>query len=169
MSKPATATVRTYPSSVYVPDNNRQAILALLNQRLADCTDLFTQVKWAHWNVKGMHFIQLHELFDSIAEHLEEQTDSIAERITTLGGVANGTAREVAAKSGLKEADLGASDGASMLKFLVHNAAHHANAMREAVQESEDLGDAITCDLFTALTREFDKDVWFLEAHLTQS
>lgn len=168
MAKPAAATVRTYPSSVGVPESNRQAINALLNARLADSTDLRTQVKWAHWNVKGMHFMQLHELFDSVASHLEEQTDSIAERITALGGVANGTAREVAAKSGLKEADLTASDGPSMLKFLVHNVAHHANALREAVQESDDLDDAITADLFTQLTRELDKDLWFLEAHLTQ-
>lgn len=169
MAKPAAATVRTYPSSVGVPESNRQAINALLNARLADSSDLRTQVKWAHWNVKGMHFIQLHELFDSVASHLEVQTDSIAERITALGGVANGTAREVAAKSGLKEADLTASDGPSMLKFLVHNVAHHANALREAVQESDDLDDAITADLFTQLTRELDKDLWFLEAHLTQS
>lgn len=169
MAKPATATVRTFPSSVGVPESNRQALIALLNQRLADSTDLRTQVKWAHWNVKGLHFIQLHELFDSIASHLEEQTDSIAERITTLGGVANGTAREVASRSGLKEADLTASDGPSMLKFLVHNVAHHANALREAVQESDDLNDAITADLFTQVTRELDKDLWFLEAHLTQA
>jgi starvation-inducible DNA-binding protein len=167
MPKAAMATHRTFPSSVGVPENNRQALIALLNVRLADSADLRSQVKWAHWNLKGMHFIQLHELFDSIASHLEDQTDTIAERITTLGGVANGTVREAAAKSGLKEADLTASDGASMLKFLVHNVAHHANALREAVQESGDLGDAITADLCTQLTRELDKDLWFLEAHLT--
>jgi len=138
-------------------------------ERLADSTDLRSQVKWAHWNLKGMHFIQLHELFDSIASHLEDQTDSIAERATTLGGVANGTVREAAARSGLKEADLTASDGPSMLKFLVHNVAHHANALRTAVQEFGDLGDAITADLFTQLTRELDKDLWFLEAHVTQA
>ena len=169
MAKAATATLRTYPTSVGVPENNRQALIALLNARLADSTDLRSQVKWAHWNLKGMHFIQLHELFDSVASHLEEQTDTVAERISTLGGVANGTVREAAAKSGLKEADLTASDGASMLKFLVHNVAHHANAMREAVQESNDLDDAITADLFTQLTRELDKDLWFLEAHLTSA
>jgi starvation-inducible DNA-binding protein len=171
MAKAATAssTARTYPTSVGVPENNRQALIALLSARLADSADLRTQVKWAHWNVKGLHFIQLHELFDSVASHLEEQTDTIAERVTTLGGVANGTAREVAAKSALKEADLTASDGPSMLKFLVHNVAHHANALREAVQESSDLGDAISADLFTQLARELDKDLWFLEAHLTQS
>ena len=169
MAKPATATVRTYPSSIGVPSQNRQAIIALLNARLADSTDLRTQVKWAHWNVKGLHFIQLHELFDSVAGHLEDQTDTIAERIAALGGVANGTAREVAAKSTLNEADLAASDGPSMLKFLVHNVAHHANAVRQAIQESDDLDDATTTDLFTQLSRELDKDLWFLEAHLTQA
>jgi starvation-inducible DNA-binding protein len=169
MPKAVTATTRTFPTSVGVPENNRQALIALLNTRLADSTDLRTQVKWAHWNVKGPHFIQLHELFDSVAAHLEEQTDTIAERVTALGGVANGTVREAASRSGLKEADLTASDGPSMLKFLVHNVAHHANALRTAVQESGDLGDAITADLFTQLTRELDKDLWFLETHLAQS
>ncbi len=169
MAKAATATVRTFPSSIGVPENNRQALIALLSARLADSADLRSQVKWAHWNLKGLHFIQLHELFDSISSHLDEQTDTIAERAVALGGVANGTVREAAAKSGLKEADLTASDGPSMLKFLVHNVAHHANAMRTAVQESGDLGDPITADLFTQLTRELDKDLWFLEAHITQS
>lgn len=167
MSKTGTAAVRMYKSSVGEEiESNRQAVIALLNARLADSVDLRSQVKWAHWNVKGLHFIQLHQLFDSVAAHLEDQTDTIAERVVTLGGVANGTTREAAAKSGLKEADLTASDGASQLKWLVHNVAHHANALRQAVNESDDLGDKITTDLFTALTRELDKDLWFLEAHL---
>ncbi|MGH9430889.1 MAG: DNA starvation/stationary phase protection protein Dps [Terriglobia bacterium] len=166
MSGTAARTARSYESSVGVPEANRQAIIALLNARLADAVDLFTQVKWAHWNVKGIHFIALHELFDSVAEHIEEQTDTIAERVVTLGGVANGTAREAASHSGLKEADLSASDGPSQLKWLVHNVAHHANAVREAVTASEDLDDQITADLFTTITRELDKDLWFLEAHL---
>ena len=166
MAKAGTAAVRMYKSNVGVPEANRQAIVALLNARLADAIDLFTQVKWAHWNLKGMHFIALHELFDSVAEHIEGHTDTIAERIVTLGGVANGTAREVAAKSGLKEADLTAADGESQLKWLVHNVAHHANALRQAVNESDDLDDKITADLFTSETRELDKDLWFLEAHL---
>ncbi len=166
MSGTAAKTARTYKSSVGVPEANRQAIIALLNARLADSVDLRSQVKWAHWNVKGINFIQLHELFDSVAAHIEEQTDTIAERVVTLGGVANGTAREATAHSGLKEADLSASDGPSQLKWLVHNVAHHANALREAVNASEDLDDKITADLFTSITRELDKDLWFLEAHL---
>src|SRR6267143_544463 len=120
MAATGTSAARTYKSSVGVPESNRQAITALLNARLADAIDLFTQVKWAHWNLKGAHFIALHELFDSVAEHVEGQSDSIAERIAAIGGVANGTAREVAAKSGLKEADLSASDGPSQLRSEEH-------------------------------------------------
>ena len=166
MATAATSKARMYKSNVGIPDKNRQAIIALLNARLADSIDLRSQIKWAHWNVKGMHFIQLHELFDSVQAHVDDHSDTIAERIAALGGVANGTVREVAAKSGLKEADLAASDGAEQLKWLVHNFAHHVNALRTAVQESDDLGDPITTDLFTAMTRELDKDLWFLEAHL---
>ncbi|HTT32924.1 MAG TPA: DNA starvation/stationary phase protection protein Dps [Methylomirabilota bacterium] len=166
MPATAVATQKTFKSSVGVPEANRQALIALINARLADSVDLYSQIKWAHWNVKGSDFIQLHELFDSVAGHVLEQTDTIAERAVTLGGVANGTVREAAAKSGLKEADLSASDGQSQLKWLVHNVAHHANALREAVQQAGDLGDDITVDMFTSLTRELDKDLWFLEAHL---
>lgn len=165
MAKSGAATARAFSSSVGVPDGNRQALTTLLNLRLADTTDLHSQVKWAHWNVKGKDFYQLHLLFDSVAEHLEDHIDTIAERITSLGGVANGTVREAAAKSSITEADLAASDGPAMLKFLVHNVAQVANALREAVKESSDLDDAITADLFTQVTRELDKDLWFLEAH----
>lgn len=166
MPKAATATVRTYPSSVGVPDKNRQTLIALLNLRLADSADIHSQVKWAHWNVKGKDFYQLHLLFDSVATHLEDQIDTIAERIAALGGVANGTVRESAAKSSIPEADLSAADGPTMVKFLVHNLGHYANALRTAVQEADDLEDAITTDLFTTLTREMDKDLWFIEAHI---
>ena len=165
MPKAATAAIRTYPSSVGVPENNRQALITLLNLRLADSTDIHSQVKWAHWNVKGRDFYQLHLLFDSIATHLEEHIDTIAERITALGGVANGTVREAAAKSSLPEADLAAADGPTMLKFLIHNVGHYTNALRTAIQEADDLDDAVTVDLFTTITREMDKDLWFIEAH----
>ena len=166
MAKAATATIRTYPSSVGVPDKNRQALIALLNLRLTDSTDIHSQVKWAHWNVKGKDFYQLHLLFDSIATHLEDHIDTIAERITALGGVANGTIREAAAKSSLPEADLTAADGPAMIKILVHNVGHYTNALRSAIQEADDLDDAVTVDLFTSVTREMDKDLWFIEAHI---
>ena len=80
----------------------------------------------------------------------------------------NAIARETAAKSGRKEAELTASDEPSMRKFLPHHVAQHVNASRAAIEESHDLGDAITVDLSTRRTREFNKDLRLLEAHLTR-
>lgn len=69
-----------------LPAEQREALVALLNGQLADTFDLYSQTKFAHWNVKGSDFIQLHLLFDQFAEHLIGFVDLIAERATTLGG-----------------------------------------------------------------------------------
>ena len=74
----------------------RVKAIELLNARLADCKDLETQTKQAHWNVKGPHFIGLHLLFDNINDDVRKYVDEIAERAVQLGGVAEGTARVVA-------------------------------------------------------------------------
>ena len=92
---------RTFNTSVKLSETDRQQIIDILNARLADTIDLKTQAKQAHWNVKGPEFFQLHELFDSIAGHLDDQADLIAERVTALGGTALGTARMAAATSSI--------------------------------------------------------------------
>ena len=86
-----------------LPEATRVKAIELLNARLADCKDLQTQTKQAHWNVKGPNFIALHELFDKVNEDVEEYVDEIAERAVQLGGVAEGTARMAAKRSSLAE------------------------------------------------------------------
>ena len=73
-----------------LPEATRVKAIELLNARLADCKDLQTQVKQAHWNVKGPNFISLHLLFDGIIEEVEDYVDDITERAVQLGGVAEG-------------------------------------------------------------------------------
>ncbi|MDE0854033.1 MAG: DNA starvation/stationary phase protection protein Dps, partial [Nevskia sp.] len=92
-----------YATKIDIPAATRDKVIALLNQQLADTFDLFSQIKQAHWNVKGMHFIALHELFDKLAEETEDYVDDIAERATALGGVAVGTARAAGKVSRLPE------------------------------------------------------------------
>src|SRR6266699_5604617 len=96
----------------------RVKVIELLNARLADCIDLQTQTKQAHWNVKGPHFIALHELFDKINEEVEDYVDDIAERAVQLGGVAEGAARMVAKRSSLNEHPVNTVDGRSHLEAL---------------------------------------------------
>ncbi len=157
---------RTFETSVKLPESSRQQIIDILNARLADTIDLKTQAKQAHWNVKGPEFFQLHELFDSIAEHLDDQADLIAERVTALGGTALGTARIAAATSAIPEYDLDAVNGVDHVVALSERLAKAANQFREEIDRTDDLGDKGTSDLFTQITREADKDLWFLEAHL---
>src|SRR2546428_3047422 len=69
---------RLYPTKNDLPEAARREAIGLLNQRLADCIDLQTQCKQAHWNVKGPTFIALHKLFDEVNEADEEYVDLLA-------------------------------------------------------------------------------------------
>ena len=144
----------------------RESMIGLLNRQLADTLDLYTQVKQAHWNVKGPHFIALHELFDKLAGDLLSPVDDIAERITTLGGVASGTARVAAQSSRLAEFPIGRVEGLQAVALLADRYAALAATTRAAIDTASAEGDADTADLFTGVSRSLDKALWFLEAHL---
>src|ERR1700687_2561052 len=92
-----------YKSKIDLSEKTRRNVIVILNDRLADAIDLQTQIKQAHWNVKGPNFIALHELFDKVNEAVEDYVDDIAERAVQLGGVAKGTARIAAKRSLLSE------------------------------------------------------------------
>ena len=144
----------------------RVKAIELLNARLADCKDLQTQIKQAHWNVKGPNFIALHELFDKINDDVEEYVDDIAERAVQLGGVAEGTARMVAKRSSLSEYPADTVDGRSHVDALSSALAAFGTAARKAIDQANELGDLDTADLFTEISRGIDKWLWFVEAHL---
>ena len=102
-----------YKTKNDLSEATRVKVIELLNARLADCKDLETQTKQAHWNVKGPHFIGLHLLFDNVYDDVRNYVDEIAERAVQLGGIAEGTARVVAKRSSLPEYPLHAADGHS--------------------------------------------------------
>jgi len=149
-----------------LPEGTRVKAVDLLNARLADCKDLQTQIKQAHWNVKGLNFISLHLLFDKINDDVENYVDEIAERAVQLGGVAEGTARMVAKRSSLAEYPASAVDGRSHVDALSSALAAFGKAARKAIGEADELGDLDTADLFTEVSRGIDKWLWFVEAHL---
>jgi len=149
-----------------LPANTRTRVIELLNARLADAIDLGAQTKHAHWNVKGPNFIALHELFDKIAESVEDQIDTLAERVTALGGRAHGTIASVARSSSLKPYPEDISEGMAHVDALSAALADYGAKIRAGIDAADKLGDADTADLFTGISRETDKYLWFLEAHL---
>ncbi|MFL5447225.1 MAG: DNA starvation/stationary phase protection protein Dps [Gemmatimonadales bacterium] len=148
-----------------IPADARSRIAELLNRRLADCIDLQTQCKQAHWNVKGPSFIGLHKLFDDINTDVEEYVDLLAERLVQLGGVAEGTARCVAERSTLREYPLEISSGQDHVEALSTALASFGRGCREGIDQLDELGDADGADILTEISRGVDKWLWFVEAH----
>lgn len=149
-----------------LPKNTRAKVIDVLAPRLADAIDLKLQAKQAHWNVKGPNFIALHELFDKVASEADGWADDMAERIVALGGVAEGTVQVVGKKSGLAPYSLEITDGVEHLEALSTAVATFGKAVRAAIDAATELKDADTADLFTGISSEADKQLWFLEAHL---
>ena len=140
----------------------REKVNAILNQHLADSFDLMSQVKQAHWNVKGSDFWQLHKLFDEIAERAAEWVDEFAERVTALGGYATGTVRMAAASSTLKEFPTEITDSMDYVRAVAERLSAFTNSAREAIDQADELGDAGTADLFTEVCRCADQYLYFL-------
>ena len=155
-----------YKTKIDLSDKVRRNVAVILNDRLAEAIDLQSQVKQAHWNVKGPHFIALHELFDRISDVISAHVDQIAERITSLGGTAEGTVEVVARRSKLKNYPLSITSGRDHLLYLSTQVATVGKAVRSGIDDAEELGDKDTADLLTGISRELDKNLWFLEAHL---
>jgi len=144
----------------------RSKVITVLNARLADAIDLGAQTKHAHWNVKGPNFIALHELFDKVAESVEGHIDDLAERVTALGGTAHGTIAAVARATTLKPYPEDISEGLAHVDALSGALASFGARVRAGIDATGKLGDADTADLLTGISRENDKHLWFLEAHL---
>jgi starvation-inducible DNA-binding protein len=156
---------KTFQTHIDLKPAVREQMIDLLNQQLADTFDLFSQTKQAHWNVKGLQFFQLHELYDKLAGELVEYVDTLAERATALGGAAAGTARMAADATRLPEYPM-VVNGEESLRALVERFALVAASTREAIDTAAEAGDQSTADVFTEISRALDKSLYFLESHL---
>lgn len=155
-----------FPTKNDLPEAMRVAIIETLNLRLADAIALQTQAKQAHWNVKGPHFIGLHKLFDEISDATLETMDLLAERAVQLGGVAEGTAKMAVLRSLLKPYPLDISTGKAHCEALASALATFGKAVRQGIDAADKAGDKDTSDLFTEVSSDVDKWLWFVEAHL---
>lgn len=154
-----------HSTKIDLAKGKREKVIEILNSRLADAVDLQSQAKQAHWNVKGMHFIALHELFDQVSTEILVHIDDIAERVTTLGGTALGTVRVAAENSSLSQYPLEITDGEAHVEALSSALADFGKKVRADIDNTDGLDDKDTADLFTGISRSIDKLLWFVEAH----
>jgi starvation-inducible DNA-binding protein len=145
------------------PNEQQAKLIEILNRRLADAIDLQLQSRQAYWNVKGPHFMALRELFDKVAQGVEEYADRIAEHIVQLGGMAEGTAHAVARRSSLDEYVLATADGQGHINALATTLTAFGKHVRYASEQARELKDADMAELFTDIARGIDKWLWFVE------
>jgi len=155
-----------YPSPSHLPETARAELVETLNTRLLDGLDLHSQIKLAHWNIKGPQFPGLHPLFETFAIALANHNDAIAERAVTLGGLARGTARQVAKGSRLPEYPAETVRDVDHVRLLAERIEAYLVGVRESRTVGERLGDTDTVDLLTGVVTEFEKHAWFLRASL---
>ncbi len=155
-----------HPTKNTLSETVRQNVVTILNQQLSNLLDLQMQAKQAHWNVRGPHFIGLHELFDMIHNEVREFVDEVAERIAALGGVAIGTVQEVGNKTKLPPYDVNAVSCKHHVDLLSTALATTSDGTRKSIDALEEAGDTVSADLMTGMTRDLDQKLWFVEAHL---
>ena len=148
-----------------LPSKVRSKVAGILGDRLADATDVMLASKQAHWNVKGRTFFQLHELFDKINESAEEWVDLLAERIVQLGGTADGTVQATAKRTSMAPYPLEITRGEDHGEAMSNALASFGKKVRSAIDKTGKAGDADTADIFTEISRDVDKYLWFVEAH----
>ena len=157
----ATIVTRTVPG---VDETLQARLVSGLNQNLASLTDLAAAYKQAHWNVVGIDFAQLHELFDQFADQTREYMDVIAERAVTIGGVARGTLQAAVEHSALPAFPIEERDEARLLEELVGRIDTLTTDLRQAMDDSAD--EAATQDVYIEVVRGIEKQRWMLQAHL---
>lgn len=154
------------PSVAFAKSNAKAAVIDILNARLADTIDLALITKQAHWNLRGPNFIAVHEMLDPMRASLDAHGDTIAERIAQLDAIALGTSQVVAERTALPAYPTDIRKTSDHLAELAKRYAALANQVRADIDATDEAGDADAADILTALSRDLDKNLWFIKAHL---
>ena len=161
-----TRDVKLHPTKSPMNENLRGAMVQLLQTHLGTAIDLSYQAKQAHWNVKGFNFIAVHKLFDELHEQAEVYVDLIAERLTGMGGQAQGTVQAASTNSILEAYPVDLVKSEDHLRRLSDSYSSWGKAVSEGIKEAGDAGDDLTADLLTEVGRGLSTSRYFQESHL---
>ena len=132
---------------------------------LADSYVLYTKTQNFHWNVTGISFHSLHNMFEEQYTDLAAAIDEIAERIRTSGEKAPGTLAKYLATSDIKEGDEN-STADEMVKTLAEDNLQMAEKLTAIMHACNDLGDEVTGDLVLSRIEKHEKNAWMLNSSL---
>ena len=143
----------------------RSAIVEALNQSVAETAVATMLAQNFHWNVTGMAFGPLHDLFQTIYEDHFVAQDDLAERVKALDGHAEGTLAGMVARSKVKEHDGHATDR-EMVKAMQDAQETLAATLAGTGALAAEHGDTLTEDLCIARGQTHEKFAWMMRSHL---
>ena len=141
------------------------AIVEALNQAIAETAVTTMLAQNFHWNVTGMAFGPLHDLFQKIYEDHFEAQDDLAERIKAIGGHAEGSLAGMVKRSKVSEHNGNASD-TDMIKILANAQEIIAQTLIGVSDVASKEADKLTEDLCVNRARVHQKFAWMLKSHL---
>lgn len=152
-------------ASVSITPDFRTDVCVALNQALAETAVVTMLAQNFHWNVTGMNFVQLHQLFQEIYEDHFQGQDDLAERIKALDGHADGNFGRMLERSTIKEAR-GETTAEEMLTALFHAQQILASTLKASGDLAARCSDPLTEDLCITRGQVHEKFAWILRAHL---
>jgi len=153
--------------NIGLTDEQRQGVINLLNQDLADSYLLLVKTKKYHWDVVGPQFRSLHQLWEEHYEKLTENIDAIAERVRTLGGYPVGSLEGFLQIATLKEHAGNVPSATGMVANLVQDHEQLIRNIRDHVDRSaEEFQDQGTADFLTGLMEEHEEMAWMLRSFI---
>lgn len=142
------------------------AIVEALNQSVAETAVATMLAQNFHWNVTGMAFGPLHDMFQKMYEDHFIAQDDLAERIKALDGHAEGTLAGMLKRSKVAEHNGNATDKEMIAAMLVAQETL-ASTLAGCGEVAAEHGDTLTEDLCIARGQTHEKFAWFLRAHLS--
>ncbi|WP_395242966.1 Dps family protein [Agromyces sp. MMS24-K17] len=121
--------------------------------------------KQAHWHVRGVNFIAVHELLDQVVDHAQAWADEVAERVVALGLPIDGRLETVATKSGAVNPKLGFQSYEDTIADVVAQIDLATEKVNAAIEGLAEL-DPTSQDVVIGIRAGLDKDRWFLAAHV---
>lgn len=139
----------------------------VLNQLVADLSQMSAVIHQTHWYMRGPEFLTLHPLMDDYMDEINDQLDVISERLITLDGSPYSTLKEWAEHTGIED-EVGSWDRTipERMEILVKNYRYLADLYQKGIETAGEEGDDSTQDIFTGFKTDVEKKIWMLQAKL---
>ena len=145
-------------------ENSKINLANELKPLLADLFMVYTKLRNYHWNVEGVYFYQLHQLFEKLFNEFADDIDEVAERIRILGVKAPGTLHEYINLAKVKELPGEYPDANEMIRNIINDFEYLKLELNKLAKRSQNLfEDEVSAGLLYELVGKYEKHLWMIK------